>query len=336
MQDAPELDPDELLAPLAAAGSLLLAVSGGPDSVALMLLAARWSLRGKRQIAVATVDHGLRPGSCEEARRVGEWARQLGFPHHLLQWRGEKPKTRLQERAREARYALLTQCARGIGARAIVTAHHADDQAETILFRLVRGSAIAGLSGMAQRSALDGLALLRPLLGVRKAALEAFCEASRHPFVRDPSNENSAFARTRMRRLAGLLETEGLDPAALARLASRARRAEEALASCAARASAGLEAERDEGEFRARASALESLPRELLQRVLCAEIIRIGGQAPRLERLERLTEKIAQAIAAKAGMKTTLGKSVIALGKGELTMKREPPRRRPGGERRKA
>jgi len=116
----------DLLAPCR---SLLLAVSGGPDSVALMLLCAGWRDRASHDIAVATVDHGLRPESRAEAERVGDWARALGFAQHLLTWTGDKPATRIQERARDARYRLLADCAQRIGADAIVTAHHADDQA---------------------------------------------------------------------------------------------------------------------------------------------------------------------------------------------------------------
>lgn len=320
------LDPDKTLAPLAQAGSLLLAVSGGPDSIALMLLAARWSLRARREIAVATVDHGLRPEARDEALLVGEWARAQGFAHHTLTWTGVKPKTRIQERARAARYELLAQCAHAIGAATIVTAHHADDQAETILFRLTRGSGVAGLAGMATVSQLGDLRLMRPLLALRKGELEAYCVASNHPFVRDPSNENPAFARTRLRRLGALLEENGLDTQALLRLGARAARAEAALVWSAARVAASLPAERDAESFCAEAEALRALPRDILQRILAKEIARIGAP-PRMERLERVVAKLLLALAARARSNATLGGTSIALDEDRLSVRREAARR---------
>jgi tRNA(Ile)-lysidine synthase len=318
-------DPDRALAPLAEHDALLLAVSGGPDSVALMLLAAEWSHRAAKRIEIATVDHGLRAEAAQEALRVGEWCSDLGFPHHILRWEGEKPTTRIQERARAARYGLLCACARESGASAVVTAHHADDQAETILFRLTRGSAIAGLAGMAA-SRLDGLALLRPLLGLRKQALEAFCAARGRAFLRDPSNENPAYARVRLRRLGGLLEEQGLGVDALLRLGARAARAEEALAAAAAEAATALPAVRDERVFEVAAAPLQSLPREILQRVVAAEIERIGASAPRLERQERMCERLAEALALGSSFKATLGGAAITLARGRLTIRPEPPR----------
>lgn len=326
--DAPLLpDPDVTLALLSGAGSLLLAVSGGPDSVALMLLASRWSLCAGKNIAVATVDHGLRPESHEEARLVGEWARALGFPHRHLLWEGAKPKTRIQERARAERYRLLAQCAREIGATAVVTAHHADDQAETILFRLTRGSGVAGLAGMAQVSKLDDLQLLRPLLGLRKQELESVCVAAGHPFLRDPSNDNPAYARTRLRRLRAVLDADGLDARALLRLGARAARSEAALAWSAEQIAKGLPAERGEAEFRVAADALRALPQELLQRIVAAEIARIGASAPRLERLETAIEELARALEAGTPLRRTLGGTLMTLGKGLFIMKREAQRR---------
>ncbi|HEY8262234.1 MAG TPA: tRNA lysidine(34) synthetase TilS [Methylosinus sp.] len=319
-------DPDRALALLASHDVLLLAVSGGPDSVALMLLAAEWSQRAAKRIEVATVDHGLRAEAAQEALRVGEWSADLGFVHHILRWEGEKPTTRVQERARAARYRLLCDCARGIGASAIVTAHHADDQAETILFRLTRGSAIAGLAGMAAASRLDGLALLRPLLGLRKQTLEALCAARGRAFLRDPSNENPAYARVRLRRLGGLLDEQGLGVEALLRLGARAARAEEALAVAAAQAAAALPAARGERVFEVAAAPLQSLPREILQRVIAGEIERIGASAPRLERQERMCERLAEALVVGAPFKATLGGAAITLARDRLTIRPEPPR----------
>lgn len=328
--EPPLPDPERALAPLAAHSSLLLAVSGGPDSVALMLLAAQWGPRAQKRIEVATVDHGLRAESAEEARRVGDWARELGFVHHSLRWTGEKPATRIQERAREARYRLLGDCARAIGASAIVTAHHADDQAETVLLRLTRGSGVAGLAAMAVASRLDGLALLRPLLGLPKERLEALCAARKHAFFRDPSNENPAYARVRLRRLAGTLSAEGLGAEALLRLAGRAARAETALAACAEQAAARLPAERGERLFRVPARALRELPCELLIRLLAAEIARVGGGAPRLERLERAAEGLRAALAAHSCFTASLGGATISLAAEEAVIAPEPPRRRRG------
>ncbi|MBG0811268.1 tRNA lysidine(34) synthetase TilS [Methylosinus sp. H3A] len=328
--EPPPPDPDRALAPLAAHDALLLAVSGGPDSIALALLAARWPLRTQKRIEIATVDHGLRAEAAQEAAQVGEWARGLGFAHHILRWEGEKPSTRIQERAREARYRLLCERAREIGATGIVTAHHADDQAETVLFRLTRGSGIAGLAAMAGESRIDGLALLRPLLGFRKAELERLCAEADHPFFRDPSNENPAYARVRLRRLAVTLAAEGLDAAALLRLRARAARAEEALAWSAARAASELPAERGEGRFRIEAEALRTLPREMLLRLLAAEIVRIGGGAPRLERLERAGERLADALARETRFKTTLGGATVLFEGGAVAISPEPPRHRDG------
>lgn len=319
---------DALLAPLATEPSLLLAVSGGPDSVALMLLAARWSLRERRAIAVATVDHGLREGSRAEAEDVAGWAAAAGFAHHLLAWEGEKPTTRLQERARAARYALLSDCARRIGASAIVTAHHADDQAETILFRLSRGSGVAGLAGMAARTSLDGLALLRPLLGIRKTELAALCAESGHPFHHDPSNENESFARTKLRKLGATLTAQGLDSEALLRLGRRAAQAEEALAWSAARMDAEAVASRDETQTRFEPAILCGLPHEILQRLIAAEVARVAGPARlRLDRIERAAALVAEALASHASARITLGGAAIVLDRRNLTVRRAPPRR---------
>ena len=142
-------DIEALFAPLGRARTLLIAVSGGPDSTALLLMAAEWARRrGRTRIEAATVDHGLRPESAEEAKAVAALCARLGVAHRILQWKGAKPASRLQERAREARYRLLVDHAKAIGADALLTAHHADDQAETVLFRLLRGSGVAGLRGM--------------------------------------------------------------------------------------------------------------------------------------------------------------------------------------------
>ena len=319
---------DALLAPLAEERALLLAVSGGPDSLALMLLASRWSLRDKMTILVATVDHGLRPASREEALFAAKEAEALGFAHRLLVWEGAKPATRLQERAREARYALLAGCAAEIDPDcAVVTAHHADDQAETILFRLCRGSGIAGLSGMSPVSTLDGLKLLRPLLDTPKAALEGICVEAGRAFVTDPANADPRFARARLRALASTLADQGLDRDALLRLGRRAARAEAGLRHCAAEIEARARLESDAATARFDAQALRGAPEELLARLIDTQTARFG-QAPRLDRLERAARCVRQALAARAAARMTLAGALIDLDAQFLSFSPAPPRGR--------
>src|SRR5471032_3363114 len=138
--------------------ALVLAVSGGPDSTALMVLAARWqkTLKAKPKLVAVTVDHGLRAEAKREAAAVGKLARKLGVAHRILKWSGKKPKTGLQEAARQARYRLLGEAARKVKATRILTAHTLDDQAETVLIRMSRGSGVTGLGAMARLTKLPG------------------------------------------------------------------------------------------------------------------------------------------------------------------------------------
>lgn len=300
--------------------------------MALLELAARWrdeAAPGVRRppIFAATVDHGLREGSRAEAKAVAEFAEVRGVPHSILAWTGEKPATGLQARAREARYALLAAQARQLAADFIVTAHHADDQAETILMRLVRGSAIAGLAGMAALSRREGLTLFRPFLDVRKADLVAVCERAGVPFILDPSNESPRFGRTGARRLAAMLEAEGLGPGEWARLARRAARAEAVLAVATRDALAAFPG--DAGAPLAM-KALGRLPDEIALRCVAARVRVAGaGGSLRLERLEGAWERLAGAHKRGKALALTLGGARIRLdSRGVLTFSPEPARRR--------
>jgi len=305
-----------LFSPWEAARGIVLGVSGGPDSVALMLLAAEWA-RARvppPPLYVATVDHGLRKDSRGEAEMVARWAAGLALPHAILAWDGVKPKSRIQERAREARYELLFEYAAKIGADHVMTGHHADDQVETILFRLLRGTGVCGLSGMASSSERNGVILARPLLAHAKADLAALCESRAHPFVDDPSNNDPGYARTRIRRLGGLLADEGLGRAALLRLGRRAARADAALAARAYAVRAGLAARREEGGFRADISALADEPEEIVLRFLADELKLISwGKPLRLDRLEALALRFGQALRAGIACTATLGGAVLRL-----------------------
>lgn len=195
-------------------GPLGLAVSGGPDSLALMLL-AHAALPGR--IAVASIDHGLRPEAAGEVALVERLAAIRGIPFTAISLpsRDKGQPGNLQAQARAGRYAALAEWARGSGLGAVATAHHADDQAETLLMRLNRGSGLAGLAGVRARAVIEGsdILLLRPLLGWRKAELEALVTAAGITAVHDPSNANPDFERAAIRaRLAG---ADWLDPAQL-------------------------------------------------------------------------------------------------------------------------
>jgi tRNA(Ile)-lysidine synthase len=224
-------DAKGLFADWKAAPAVILAVSGGPDSIALMWLAARWRsalARGPRLIAV-TVDHGLRPEAAREAREVKRLARLLDLPHRTMRWTGLKPKAGLPAAARTARYRLLAQAARTSGATHILTAHTRDDQAETLLMRLLRGSGIAGLAAMARESERDGVLLARPFLDVSKSQLIATLKKAKIGFADDPTNHDTNFTRPRLRAVMPVLAAEGGDTRNLARLASRLARANAAV-----------------------------------------------------------------------------------------------------------
>jgi tRNA(Ile)-lysidine synthase len=316
---------DALFAPLAGR-AVLLAVSGGPDSTALLLMAAKWGARRGGRIVAATVDHGLRPASAAEAETVAALAAKLGVPHEIRVWTGAKPSTRVQERAREARYRLLVQHARAIGADAIATAHHADDQAETVLFRLIRGSGVAGLAGMEAISEREGVTVARPLLGVTKSELVSFCRSRGAAFAEDPSNADPRFARSRLRVLIERLGEEGLTAEGLVRLARRAAEADEALRRMTAEVEARLGAD---GPIDARALFAE--PIAIVQRILARRIAKAGGRDESrigLEKIEMIALRVGDATANRRALAANVGGALIRLSaKGKLTFAPEPPRR---------
>src|SRR3954452_10233875 len=213
-------DAKRLFADWKSAPALVLAVSGGPDSVALMWLSARWRralARGPRLVAV-TVDHGLRTEAAREAREVKRLARRLDVPHRTLRWTGAKPKTGLPAAARDARYRLLARAARQSRATHILTAHTRDDQAETLLMRLLRGSGIAGLAAMSREAEREGVRLARPFLNISKSQLIATLSKANIEFAEDPSNHDMTFTRPRLRTVMPALVAEGGDARNLARL----------------------------------------------------------------------------------------------------------------------
>ena len=324
-----------LFRPLAGERALVVAVSGGPDSIALLALLAEWAGRDRPRLLAVTVDHGLRSEAAQEALMVGEFCARLGVGQHMRRWLGQKPQASLQEKARAARYALLTEEARAFGATAIVTAHTADDQAETMLMRMAAGSGLTGLAGMAVRSSANGIVLARPLLGVAKARLVATCEARGLSFVRDPSNDDPRFARIRWRRLLPALAQEGLTAGRLGQLAYRLARADDALDRLAVRALAALPAGGEAGKRWFDFARLCQEPEEIIIRSLALALATAQDSGEKTDvplRLARL-EDCAQALitAAREGraLRRTLGGFSLSLASnGVLTLMREGKRRR--------
>lgn len=186
---------------------LAVAVSGGSDSLALLLLAHDLAQAKGSHVIAVTVDHGLRAESKGEAHRVAEWAKERGIRHVILDWVGEKPSSRLQEKARNARYALLTQWCQRHHISTLLLGHHQQDQEETFWLRLSSGSGLYGLSGMKKRTVREGIIFLRPLLTFSKERLKATLLAHNQEWIEDPSNHTSRFFRGRLRHF---LEEEGL------------------------------------------------------------------------------------------------------------------------------
>jgi tRNA(Ile)-lysidine synthase len=317
------------------ARGLVLAVSGGPDSTALMVLAARWAKRRKNapKLVAVTVDHGLRPEAAREAKAVKRLAKGLGIPHRTLLWRGRKPKTGLQEAARYARYRLLADTAARAGFAHILTAHTLDDQAETIMFRLARGSGLLGLAGMAHASPLpvgggaSSLFLVHPLLGLPKARLLATLAAQRIAYSEDPSNSDPRFTRVRLRGLMPELAREGLDARGLARFAARVRRAEAALefAVGAARAALAPGPWPARGPINFATAQFANLPAEVALRLLGRAVAHTGDEGPvELGKLEALYEALRQT---HSRLRRTLAGAQVTLDKTQLTVERAPARR---------
>jgi len=300
-----------------------------------MWLAARWRRalkRGPRLIAV-TVDHGLRTVAAAEARDVKRLARSLDLQHRTVRWSGTKPGTGLPAAARSARYRLLAQAARANGATHILTAHTRDDQAETLLMRMMRGSGIAGLAAMARESERDGVRLARPFLNVSKSQLIATLRKAKVSFADDPTNRDTSFTRPRLRMLMPALAAEGGDARNLARLASRLARANAAVEVLADGAERYLALRgREQPGFDAKAFA--AMPEEIRLRLLLRAIDRFGHEgAAELGKVEALLAALDRAAAEHARgsrprLKQTLAGALVSLIDGRVRIEPAPRRRR--------
>jgi tRNA(Ile)-lysidine synthase len=305
---------------------LAAAVSGGSDSLALACLAAAWAGAHDASLTCLIVDHGLRAGSGAEAEQVRSWLAARGIDAALL--RGEaRPGGSIQERARALRYRLLIQHCIAAGIPHLLLAHHRDDQAETVLMRLVRGSGLRGLAGMAPASLAPGsagrLRLLRPLLGVPKARLAATLEGLGQAWIEDPSNRDLRHERVRWRRLMPLLEAGGGEAERLAGAAHRLGEERRALDHAVASWLAAAATPSPFGHVTLRMAGFSELPAAVAEAALARLLAAVGGGAypPARDSLRDLSRAIGRA---PDRLARTLAGCVLSLAGGRLQVVREP------------
>lgn len=259
-----------------------------------MFFTAAWCKANKHPRPLAlTVDHGLRPGSAMEAARVAHWAKIRGIPHETLVWIGHKPAENIQARAREARYRLIGERMRTAGIGVLLTGHTLDDQAETFLLRLARGSGLDGLSGMASVAPFPlrefrDLKIARPLLGMTHVRLMGRLGQLGESWISDPSNTNDRFARVQIRNAMKHLHDAGLTNERIAAAAAHLARARQAIETATAALLATAVDVTQWGYAMVDAERLAAAPREVALRALARVLEGVGGAVypPRFEQTE--------------------------------------------------
>ena len=306
---------------------IAVAVSGGSDSMALLHLLKKWVDSCDHQgssipkIYVLTVDHDLRAESLQEALWVKDQAVSAGFEVEILKWLHNNPENKIQELAREARYRLMVEFCQTNDISLIALAHHQDDQVETILMRLARGSGIDGLAGMAEISPRDGIELYRPLLDVPKNDLVNFLEDNELTWKEDPSNENIAFERVKVRKLLNQLDNSGLSFVALTKTAKRLSRTRQALDRITKKFLPEVCYQAPSGYATLDVEVFVELPEEIALRVISHTIkyVRGSGVILSLAKVEELYKTLCQG----NNIECTLSGCVFAKRQNEIIVARE-------------
>lgn len=300
------------------AGHLGVAVSGGGDSMAVLLLMADWAGAQGARLSAVTVDHGLRPEAAEEAAMVAAFCAERGIAHAVLRWQGWDGKGNLQGEARAARYRLIAEWAQAQGVEAVCLGHTRDDQAETVLMRLARKAGSYGLRGMAGDFERHGLRWLRPALGVRRAALRAYLRRQGVAWVEDPSNEDARFDRIKARRVLEALAPLGIDADTLGAVAENLGRENALIRETVHKVLRG-QVEARCGALSCDAAFFAALHPEVRRRFLMAAAQWIGGAAytPRNSAVREM------AAALRQGDAHTLGGIIGWVSKGRIWLARE-------------
>lgn len=299
--------------------ALAVAVSGGPDSMALALLAHAWAAAEGGSLLALIVDHGLRPESAAEAARVAGWLGARGIGSRVLAWEGPKPASGIQAAARAARYRLLGAACREAGILHLLLAHHAGDQAETVAMRAERRSGPGGRAGMPAVREEAGFRVLRPLLPVPKARLIATLQAAGQPWVEDPGNRSPRFRRGRLRA------DPGFDPAFWLEEGRRAATARTARDEALARFFAASARLHPLGCARLDLASWQALDAAMREAALARLLLAVGAGAypPEGASLRRLGQALETAA---PGWRATAAGCVLAVRRGELLVAREPGR----------
>lgn len=300
------------------AAPLGVAVSGGGDSLALLLALCTSATDGPAIHAV-TVDHGLRKEAADEARFVANVCTGLGVPHTTLRWSAWDGRGNLQDAARRARYGMIADWAQAQGIGRVALGHTRDDQAETVLMRLARGAGLDGLSAMAAERWDRGVLWLRPFVDIPRADLRTYLQEHRQDWIDDPSNEDTRYDRVRTRAVLAALEPLGITAAGLAATAARLASARAALDACTAEAAARVATE-DRGDVLLRMDALSDLPEEIARRLIVAALCWVSSAEypPRAEALADLLADLGTLPGA------TLHGCLITRESGRLRIAREP------------
>lgn len=282
---------------------IAVAVSGGPDSMALAYTLSQWAAAQDSAVTIhiLTVDHGLRPEAAAEAAQVGRWLADWPHVRHEIIHRDLKGlgKTRILEGARDDRYRLLSDYCRAHEIATLFVAHHGDDQAETFLFRLAKGSGLDGLGCMKGETSYEGdLTVVRPFLPYPKAALLDYCHQHDIPYVQDPSNDDRRFVRPRLRQSARILAEEGLTTKRIVVTAKRLRRAQDALDIYASRTFDKALVEKGDTHVALQRDVWMKSPAETRLRMLKKAVEALetaeerAGYGLRMEKLENLADRL--------------------------------------------
>ena len=302
----------------APSGKLGVAVSGGGDSVAMLHLLNNWN---GRELSVVTIDHGLRPESAEEASAVSVLSQAMGYSHETIKWTGWNKRGNLQEAARNARRSLILQWAKQNNVGAVALGHTADDQAETFLMRLARGSGIDGLSSMEPLRQEDGILWVRPMLSIRRAALREYLASIGAEYFDDPSNEDETFDRIKVRRALGTLGALGIDVPKISETTERLRSAKQVVYTATRDLSLACTKVLPSGELHIDLERFQSGQRTLQLRILSEAVRFVSGSyyAPRAYAVENILDSLETPT-----LGSTLHGCVLRISGKRLMVRREP------------